>query len=135
EMLIRQARWTARAIDDAAKRGQLLVVPNPEFPAERFTDRWPESQVQQTTYSRHLHTLANGLETARTGDVQLEDLQEWLRGQFGDRIVTRSIKAFNQRLGRQIQSRQHGYTRSGGLFVPAAPAIIGVATGLATVAA
>ncbi|WLA47847.1 hypothetical protein QIH80_40615 [Bradyrhizobium elkanii] len=31
EMLIRQARWTARAIDDAAKRGQLLVVPNPNF--------------------------------------------------------------------------------------------------------
>ncbi|GAA0001573.1 hypothetical protein BRDID11002_15740 [Bradyrhizobium diazoefficiens] len=46
EMLIRQARWTARAIDDAAKRGQLLVVPNPEFPVERFTDRWPESQLQ-----------------------------------------------------------------------------------------
>jgi hypothetical protein len=135
EMLIRQARWTARAIDDAAKRGQLLVVPNPEFPVERFTDRWPESQLQQTTYSRHLHTLANGLEAARTGDVQLEDLQEWLRGQFGDRVVTRSVKAFNQRLGRQVQSRQHGYTRSGGLFVPAAPAIIGAATSLAPVAA
>jgi hypothetical protein len=135
EMLIRQARWTARAIDDAAKQGQFLVVPNPEFPAERFTDRWPESHVQQTTYSRHLHTLANGLEAARTGDVQLEDLQEWLRGQFGDRVVTRSIKAFNQRLGRQVRSQQHGYTRSGGLFVPDAPAIIGAATGLASVAA
>jgi hypothetical protein len=135
EMVIRQARWTARAIDDAAKQGRLLSVVNPEFAAERFTDRWPETQVQQMSYSRLLHTLANGLEAARNGDVQLEDLQIWLREQFGDHVVTRSITAFNQRLGRQVQARQHGYTRSGGLFTPAAPAIIGTATGLAPVAA
>lgn len=135
EMVIRQARWTARAIDAAAKQGRLLSVPNPEFPAERFTDRWPESQAQQTGYSRRLHVLANGLEAARSGNVQLEDLQEWLREQFGDRVVTRSVKAFNQRIGRQVQARQHGYTRSGGLFTPAAPAIISTATGLAPVAA
>jgi hypothetical protein len=67
--------------------------------------------------------------------VQLEDLQEWLREQFGDRVVTRSVTAFNQRIGRQVQARQHGYTRSGGLFTPAAPAIIGTATSLAPVAA
>lgn len=135
EMVIRQARWTARAIDDVARQGRLLSVPNPEFPAERFTDRWPESQVQQTGYSRRLHMLANGLEAARSGNVQLEDLQEWLREQFGDRVVTRSVKAFNQRVGQQVQARQHGYTRSGGLFTPAAPAIIGATTSLAPVAA
>jgi hypothetical protein len=135
EMVIRQARWTARAIDDAAKQGRLLSVPNPEFSAERFTDRWPESQAQQTGYSRRLHILANSLEAARSGNVQLEDLQEWLRDQFGDRVVTRSVKAFNQRIGQQVQARQHGYTRSGGLFTPAAPAIIVTATSLAPVAA
>jgi hypothetical protein len=135
DMVIRQARWTARAIDAAAKQGRLLSVPNPEFPAERFTDRWPESQVQQTAYSRKLHLLANDLEAARNGNVQLEDLQAWLRDQFGERVVTHSIKAFNQRIGRQVQARQHGYTRSGGLFTPAAPAIISTATGLAPVTA
>lgn len=135
EMVIRQARWTARTIDAAAKQGRLLSVANPELPAERFTDRWPESQAQQTGYSRRLHVIANGLEAARSGNVQLEDLQEWLRGQFGDRVVTRSIKAFNQRIGRQVQARQHAYTRSGGLFTPAAPAIISTATSLAPVAA
>lgn len=135
EMVIRQARWTARAIDEAAKYGRLLSVPNPEFKEEHFTDRWPESQSQQNTYSRHLHTLANGLEAARNGNVQLEDLQEWLREQFGDRVVSGSVKAFNQRIGRQVQSQHHGYTRSGGLFTPAAPAIIGTATSLAPVAA
>lgn len=134
-MVIRQARWTARAIDDAARAGRLLSVPNPEYPVELFTDRWPETQNQQVDYARRLHALADGLESARDGDVQLEDLQAWLRQQFGEQVVTRSVKAFNDRLGRQVKAGQHGYTRSGGLYVPAAPAIIGAVSGLAPVAA
>jgi hypothetical protein len=135
EMVIRQARWTARAINAAARAGRLLSVPNPEYPAELFTDRWPETQDQQVDYARRLHALAEGIEAARNGDVQLEDLQAWLRKQFGEQVVTRSVKAFNDRLGRQVKAGQHGYTRSGGLYVPAAPAIIGAVSGLAPVAA
>ena len=135
DMVIRQARWTARAIDDAARAGRLLSVPNPEYAAELFTDRWPETQDQQVDYARRLHALAEGLEAARNGDVQLEDLQAWLRKQFGEQVVTRSVKAFNDRLGRQVKAGQHGYTRSGGLYAPAAPAIIGAVSGLAPVAA
>lgn len=135
DMVIRQARWTARAIVDAARQGKLLEVPNPEFPAERFTDRWPETQTQQQTYARALNALADGLQSFRDRDAELEDLQDWLRVRFGQRVVTRSVEAFNKRLGEQVKSRQHGFTRSGGLYVPAAPAIIGSACGLAPVAA
>lgn len=134
-MVIRQARWTARAIAEAARQGKLLEVPNPEFPAERFTDRWPENQSQQQTYARALNDLADGLQSFRDRDVELEDLQAWLRTRFGQRVVTRSVEAFNKRLGQQVQSRQHGFTRSGGLYVPAAPAIIAGTSGLAPVAA
>jgi len=135
EMVIRQARWTAKAIDQAAQAKQLLTVPNPEFPAERFTDRWPETQSQQIDYARRLHTLADGLEAARRSDVQLEDLQVWLRQQFGERVVTKSIKDFNHRLGRQVKAREHAYTPNGGLFTPAKPALIGSTLGLAPIAA
>jgi hypothetical protein len=135
DMVIRQARWTARAIDAAARQGLLLSVPNPEYNVELFTDRWPENQTQQRGYAQHLHALADGLEAAQRGDVQLEDLQAWLRIQFGERVVTRSVKAFNDRLGRQVKAGQHGYTRSGGLFTPAAPAIIGSLSSLAPIAA
>lgn len=135
DMVIRQARWTARAIDQAARQNKLLDVPNPEFYQERFTDRWPENQTQQQYYARALNALADGLQAARERGVQLEDLQEWLHEQFGQRVVSRSIESFNKRLGQQVQARQHGYTRKGGLFTPAAPAIITGTSALAPVAA
>jgi hypothetical protein len=135
DMVIRQARWTARAIDSAARQGKLLDVPNPEFVLERFTDRWPENQSQQQTYARALNVLADGLQSFRERGIELEDLQTWLRDCFGQRVVTRSIEAFNKRLGQQVKARQHGFTRSGGLYVPAAPAIIAGASALAPVAA
>ncbi len=134
EMLIRQARWTARAIEEAERAHRLITVPNPVFELEKFTDRWPETHAQQRTYAALLNDLADGLEAARR-NVELEDLQAWLRQQFGERVVTRSVLAFNERLGRQVKSQQHGYTRNGGLFVPAAPAIIGTAAGLAPIRA
>ncbi|RUY49302.1 nucleotidyltransferase [Mesorhizobium sp. M7A.F.Ca.CA.001.13.2.1] len=135
DMVMRQARWTARAIDQAARQNKLLDVPNPEFYEERFTDRWPGNQARQRHYARALNTLADGLQAARESGMQLEDLQDWLREQFGERVVTRSVDAFNKRLGQQIRAGQHGYTRTGGLFTPAAPAIITGASALAPVAA
>lgn len=135
DMVMRQARWTARAIDEAARQNKLLDVHNPEFYEERFTDRWPENQSQQRHYAQALHDLADGLESVRERGAQLEDLQQWLRGQFGQRVVTRSIDAFNKRLGQQVQALEHGYTRKGGLYTPAAPAIITAASTLAPVAA
>lgn len=133
-MMIRQARWTARAIEEADRTQRLLSVPNPVFDLEKFTDRWPENHVQQRTYAGLLNALADGLEAARR-NVELEDLQAWLRKQFGERVVTRSVIAFNDRLGRQMKEQQHGFTRNGGLYAPAAPAIIGAAAGLAPVRA
>jgi hypothetical protein len=137
DMVMRQARWTARAIDQAARANRLLDVPNPEYWDERFTDRWPETQTQQQDYARALHAFADGLEAARERGAPLEELQLWLRDRFGQRAVTRSMESFNERLGREVQAQNHGYTRSGGLFVPAAPAILtgAAASTLAPVAA
>lgn len=131
DMLIRQARWTARAIDSASAMGRLLSVANPEHPGELFTDRWPESQNQQKTYAAQLHHLADGLEQARAGGVQLEDLQAWMRVQFGERVVTRSIKTFNERLGRQVKAVEHGYTHDGSLWTPSKPTLVGLTSGAA----
>jgi hypothetical protein len=134
DMVIRQARWTAREIDHAARWNRLLEVSNPEFPEEKFTDRWPANQSQQQEYAARLHELAGGLEQIRRSGQSLEALQDWLRDRFGERVVRKSIGAFNDRLGREVQAGRHGYSRSGGLIVPATPAIV-AATSLMPVAA
>ena len=72
--------------------------------------------------------LFTGLDYVRSTGAQLEEVQEWLRGCFGPFVVSRSVKALNDRNGRALRSGTHGYTRSGGLIVPAAPALIGAAS-------
>lgn len=135
DMVIRQARWTARAIEEASRSGRLLDIRNPEWDEDRFTDRWPENKTQQDTFAAALRDLADGLQSIRDGDIQLEDLQEWLRDRFGQRVVTNSFKAFNDRTGRAIRSLGQHYTRKGGVFVPAAPALISSVAAASPVAA
>ncbi|MDX8469783.1 nucleotidyltransferase [Mesorhizobium sp. VK25A] len=125
DMVIRQARWTERAIEEASRQGQLLDVRNPEWDEDRFTDRWPENKMQQDAFAAALRDLADGLEAIKQGNVQLEDLQDWLRNRFGDRVVSNTLKTFNDRTGRAIRSLDQSYTRKGGLFVPAVPAVVG----------
>ena len=132
DMLIRLARAIARTIQAASNQRQKVSVVNPVFESDRFTDRWPENIAQQDAYAAHLTRLADGLEALRRG-ASLEDAQDWLRTQFGDYVVTRSLKAFNQRLGSGIRHSSQAYTPRGGLYVPSAPRIIGA--GAASVAA
>ncbi|WP_158927356.1 nucleotidyltransferase [Acidisphaera sp. S103] len=131
DMVIRQARWTARAIDIAEAGGRLLDVRNPEMSTDCFTDRWPENRSQQREFALALHDLANGLEQIRQGGLELEDLKDWLRDRFGPRVVSRSINALNDRNGVALRSCTHRYTSTGGLLVPAAPAIIGATRSMA----
>ncbi|MBY0334166.1 MAG: nucleotidyltransferase [Acetobacteraceae bacterium] len=133
EMVIRQARWTAKAIDAASSRKERLDVRNPKMRDDRFTDRWPENLEQQDSFAYALHDLANGLSQIRSNGLALEDLQEWLRDLFGPMVVSRSVKALNDRNGRALRDRAHGYTRSGGLYVPTAPAIIGAGMPMSSV--
>ncbi len=135
DMVVRQARWTTRAINDAERDNSLIDVRNPEWSEDKFTDRWPENRKQQQEFARGLTDLANGLEAIKRGDVELEDLQGWLRSRFGETVVSRSLKTFNRRTGEAIKSSTQGYTRSGGLYVPATPAIIGAAASSSHVAA
>ena len=125
DMVIRQARWTARAIDNAEAKRRLLDVRNPEMQEDCFTDRWPENCGQQRAFGQALHGLAGGLEQVHHGNLLLEELQEWLRRCFGSHVVSRSVRALNARNGDALRTSAQGYSRNGGLFVPAAPAIIG----------
>ena len=137
EMVVRQARWTATAIDRAAREGRLIDVRNPVMRSDCFTDRWPTTQAQQQEFAGALRELAEGIEALRSGthDVQLEDMKDWLRERFGERVVSRSFVAFNAHQGAVLRGGLHGYTSKGGLFIPTAPAIIAARPASASVVA
>lgn len=128
DMLVRQALWTAREINSADAVGRLVDVRNPVMRDDCFTDRWPENRTQQREFRDALKQLAQTLETIRAEGMELEDIQGFLRTCFGPLVVARSVEAMNARTGRAIRNGVQGYNRSGGLYVPAAPAIIGASS-------
>jgi hypothetical protein len=103
------------------------LVRNPIFQYDVFTDRWPESIAQQNEFGAKLSVLAEGLEAFQRGNYDLEQIQDWLRQRFGDRVVSTSVKRFNQRTGRAVQQARQSYTKSGGLYVPSSAAVVAVA--------
>jgi hypothetical protein len=124
DMVIRIARSIARAIWEATQRGRKLSVVNPVYLHDCFTDRWPESIDQQVEFAQRLTTLADGLEAIKRREAPLEELQHWLRDQFGPLVVSRSVQQFNERAGRAIQDARQAYRPAGRVYVPSKPAII-----------
>jgi hypothetical protein len=131
EMLSRLARHIAREIRAASARREKIRVVNPVFEHDVFTDRWPENLAQQDEFAQKLTDLADGLAWFRTHEVSMEDLQAWLRDRFGSHVVSRSVKQLNDRIGRAVRGAGQSYTPRGGLYVPSAPRVIGVAALLA----
>lgn len=126
DMVIRQARMIADAIRKATLLREKISVLNPVYQRDCFTDRWPENLDQQRAFADMLTMLADTLCSFKRRDVSLEDLQAWLRVQFGALVVSRSVAQFSERLGKAVQSAQQVYTSRGGVYVPAAPALVGL---------
>jgi hypothetical protein len=126
DMVVRQARITAEEIRRADDRGERVKVTNPALHTECFTDRWPENLAQQREYAGMLTRLANDLTWLKTAEIDQEDLAEWLRDRFGQRVVERSMRKLNDRRGRAIQAASQSYTPKGGIYVPSAPRLVGV---------
>lgn len=126
DMVIRQARLIARELRRAGQRHEKVMVVNPVFQRDCFTDRWPENLSQQETFAAELSALAEGLEQIKRREIDLETLQDWLREQFGDYVVSGAIRRFNQRTGQAVQSGGTSYTPRGGIYVPSRPALVGV---------
>lgn len=130
DMVMRQARMIASEIRAASARREKVFVVNPIFPRDCFTDRWPESLSQQEDFATKLTELADGLASFRRHGASLEDMRDWLRDRFGDRVVMGSLDRFNKRTGGAVRTGAHGYTPRGGLYVPSKPALVGIGTGL-----
>lgn len=119
DMLIRICNWITGEIESATIGRTLLHVENPRYQEDVFTDRWPESAEQQTRFARDLKELVAGLERIRRGEVAPENIPDWLRDQFGGRVVTKAVDRMADLTGQSVQAGRQGYTRSGRILVPA----------------
>jgi hypothetical protein len=126
-MVIRIANRVIAEIEHASLYGRRLHVANPVCDEDVFTDRWPESIDQQNEFAHHLRALVRGLEEMRRGEIFPDDMMDWLRSNFGDRVVTRAAEDIAGEVGSTIQKSQQLYSRKGGLLLPT-PAIVTGAT-------
>ena len=52
------------------------------------------------------------------GELFPDDIMEWLRFRFGDRVVTRAADRMAQEVGQAVQDSRQGYSRRGGILLP-----------------
>lgn len=118
----------------ASTLGRTLSVFNATWDQDEFTDRWPESIEQQNAFADDLAHLVTVVSFIREGKLDPVDVPNELRGLFGDLVVTEAIRKTAQELGGNIQQGNQGYTRKGGILVPAAAAASTVAVSRAAAA-
>ncbi|MDP9762083.1 MULTISPECIES: nucleotidyltransferase domain-containing protein [Agrobacterium] len=106
----------------ASSLGHTLNVFNPTWDQDEFTDRWPESIEQQNVFADDLVRLVNAVSLLKDGKLNPTDVPGALRELFGDFVVNEAIRKAAQELGGTVQRGTQGYTRAGGILVPAAAA-------------
>ncbi|TJV17984.1 nucleotidyltransferase [Mesorhizobium sp.] len=118
DMLIRIANWIIGDIERASINRQALLVVNPVYDKDVFTDRWPEDLQQQNEFAGYLRQLVSGIERAKRGELDPVRLRDWLREQFGDLVVTKAVDRIAEATGSAIISGNQAYTRKGGILMP-----------------
>ncbi|GEO85553.1 MULTISPECIES: nucleotidyltransferase domain-containing protein [Alphaproteobacteria] len=119
----------------ASLLGHTLTVFNPTWDEDEFTDRWPGSVAQQDEFADDLVRLVNAVRLLKDGKLDPTHLPAALKELFGDFVVTEAIRKAGQELGGTVQRGTQGYTRAGGIMVPAAVAVPAVAAPKAAAAA
>jgi hypothetical protein len=132
EIVVLIARRIASEIENASLFKRKLHVTNPRYVFDVLTDRWPENLRQQDEFAVHLKRLADGVEKMRRKEWDPAELRDWLRTQFGDRVVTKAADRFADDIGTAVRNSTQVYTKTGGVLLPK-PALVGGAA-LSTVA-
>lgn len=112
-------------------RGTLRVT-NPAYPADEFTDRWPENAAAQELFDVDLRILKMELGRLRDGFLGIEEKHDLMKRVFGESVAQYAIEShFDARRAEMEAGRLHAGPK-GKIFTPAAPAIIGTAAGTLT---
>ena len=119
EELLRQARYMLSVFQEAHAQGRQVHIVNPVCEKDVLTDRWPESRQDQALFIRDLKDLVSQAERLVAG-CDLEEMQKIMARLFGEVPATEAVKAFNERIGKDIRDgRSRHDPGKGGLSIPA----------------
>ncbi len=119
EELLLQARYMLSVFQEAHAQGRLVHIVNPVCEKDVLTDRWPGSLQDQALFISDLENLVHKAERLVAG-CDLEEMQQIMASLFGEVPATEAVKAFNERMGKDIRDGRSRYDpRKGGLSIPA----------------
>lgn len=117
-------------LQDNIRRFDTLVVRNPSFLEDIFTDRWPGDVAAQNVYMRDLEHLQRQLGRLRSDNANLTEMRTILDDLFGETAAGFAVERF---LDASRREAERGTMRFGttGRILTGAPAILGAATSTA----
>lgn len=104
-------------------KGPLLNVPNPAWPNDNLTDRWPRDLNAQHQFGIELTDLVGRLADLKSGG-SVEDKFAPMSALFGERVTKDGIKSFGKRMANQSTTGGLRVGPSG--LLSAAPAASGL---------
>lgn len=117
-----------RLLETNGPRGT-VQVPNPAYPADEFTDRWPENKSAQDLYDGDLRRLTIDLYKLRNENLSLAEQQEVLKRLFGETAAAYAIESTLDARLREMNANQMRLSNTGKVLGAAA-----VSTGASTAA-
>jgi hypothetical protein len=114
-------------LQDHIRRFDRLVMRNPSFPDDIFTDRWPGDVAAQHVYMRDLDHLQRQLGRLRSDNANLTEMRIILEDLFGETAADFAVERFFDASRREAE---RGTMRFGstGRVLTGAPALVGEAT-------
>jgi hypothetical protein len=99
---------------------------NPTYLADRLNDRWPISQTDRAQLALDMHVLLTELQAAKL--AEFKEVREILARLFGERVSTRSLEVFMNRMDQGGGRRSLQFERGTGAVIPSAklvaPAVV-----------
>lgn len=117
--LLHHARQMRQTLAQHVALGQLVHVVNPACSEDVLTDRWPESQDDQTLFLGDLDHFIVRLERLHAG-CPIDEMRDILSELFGEQPSVEAVKAFTSNVGEPIRG-------GAGLYVPGRHAAAGSA--------
>ncbi len=102
EELLLQARHMLSEFRIWHGTGSRIHVANPVCEMDVLTDRWPETLHDQAIFMRDLEVLIAKVEKLVSG-CDLREMQAIMMNLFGEAPTTEVFRAFNERMGKEVQ--------------------------------